>query len=95
MDRNLPSSSVHGDCPESGQSGQGTNTGVGSSGKPFPSSGDLPNPGIKSMSPALQVDSLPSEPPGKPENTGVGSRGTSLPGNRTGVSCIADGFFTS
>ena len=25
---------------------------------PFPSPGDLPNPGIKSMSPALQVDSL-------------------------------------
>ena len=26
---------------------------------PFPSSGDLPNPGIKPKSPALQVDSLP------------------------------------
>ena len=25
------------------------------------------------MSPALQADSLPSEPPGKPKNTGVGS----------------------
>ena len=36
------------------------------SGLPFPSPGDLPNPGIKSGSPALQVDSLPSEPPGKP-----------------------------
>ena len=32
---------------------------------PFPSSGDLPNPGIKPGSPALQADSLPSEPPGK------------------------------
>ena len=31
---------------------------------PFP--GDLSNPGIKPGSPALQVDSLPSEPPGKP-----------------------------
>ena len=30
---------------------------------PFPSSGDLPNPGIKPGSPALQVDSLPPEPP--------------------------------
>ena len=30
----------------------------------MPSSRDLPNPGIKSRSPALQVDSLPSEPPG-------------------------------
>ena len=28
--------------------------------------GDLPNPGIGSRSPALQVDSLPSEPQGKP-----------------------------
>jgi len=34
---------------------------------PFPSPGDLPNPGIKPRSPAqLQVDSLPPEPPGKP-----------------------------
>ena len=31
---------------------------------PFPSPGDLPNPGIKPRSPALQADSLPSEPPG-------------------------------
>ena len=36
------------------------------SGLPFPSPGDLPDPGIKPKSPALQVDSLPSEPPGKP-----------------------------
>ena len=36
------------------------------SGLPFPSSGDLPNPGIKPRSPALQADALPSEPPGKP-----------------------------
>ena len=35
------------------------------SGLPFPSPGDLPYPGIKIRSPALQVDSLPpSEPPG-------------------------------
>ena len=27
--------------------------------------GDFPNPGIKPVSPALQADSLPSEPPGK------------------------------
>ena len=37
------------------------------SGKPFPSSGDLPNPGIDPRSPALQADSLLSEPPGNPE----------------------------
>ena len=33
---------------------------------PFPSPGDLPNPGIEPGSPALQAYSLPSEPPGKP-----------------------------
>ena len=33
---------------------------------PCPSPGDLPNPGIKPMSPTLQADSLPSEWPGKP-----------------------------
>ena len=43
------------------------------SGWPFPSPRDLPNPGIEPRSPALQADSLPAEPPGKPKNTGVGS----------------------
>ena len=38
-----------------------------------PPPGNLPNPGIEPWSPALQVDSLPSEPPGKPKSTGVGS----------------------
>ena len=38
------------------------------SGYPFPSLGGLPNPGIESRSPALQVDSLPSKPLGKPKN---------------------------
>ena len=33
----------------------------------FPSPGDLLDPGIEPGSPALQVDSLPSEPPGKPQ----------------------------
>ena len=36
------------------------------SGLPFPSPGDLPDPGIELCSPTLQVDTLPSEPPGKP-----------------------------
>ena len=40
---------------------------------PYPPPGDLPNPGIKPTPPALQADSLPSEPPGKPKKTGVGS----------------------
>ena len=43
------------------------------SGLPCPPPGDLPDPGIKSRSPALQADSLPAEPQGKPKNTGVGS----------------------
>ena len=38
-----------------------------------PPPGDLPNPGIEPRCPALHVDSLLSEPPGKPKNTGVGS----------------------
>ena len=32
---------------------------------PFPSPGDLPDPGIEPESTALQADALPSEPPGK------------------------------
>ena len=43
------------------------------SGQPFPSPGDFPNPGIKLRSPALQADSLPAEPQGKPKNTEVSS----------------------
>ena len=35
------------------------------SGLPFPSPGDLASPGIKPRSPALQADTLTSEPPGK------------------------------
>ena len=36
------------------------------SGSPFPSPGDLPNPGMEPRSPALQADSLPAEPKEKP-----------------------------
>ena len=44
---------------------------------PFPSPGDLPDPGIEPGSPALEADALTSEPPGKPEellllSSGVG-----------------------
>ena len=35
-------------------------------GQHIPSPGDLPDPGIELGSPALQVDSLPAELPGKP-----------------------------
>ena len=37
------------------------------SGLPFPSPGDLPDPGIEPGSPALEADALTSEPPGKPK----------------------------
>ena len=64
-----------------------------------PPPGDLPNPGIKPRSPALQADSLPAKPQGKPKNTGVVaylfSSGSSQPRNWTRVSCTADGFFTN
>ena len=35
------------------------------SGLPFPSPGDLPDPGMELRSPAFQADALTSEPPGK------------------------------
>ena len=67
------------------------------SGLPCPPPGGLPDPEIKPRSPALQPDSLPSEPPGKPKNTGVGNpsllQGIFLHRNRTRVSCIAGKFF--
>ena len=56
VDRSPPGSSVHRDSP-------GKNTGVGCHAL---LQGNLPNPGIKSRSPTLQADSLPSAPPGKP-----------------------------
>ena len=37
------------------------------SGLPFPTPGDLPNPGMEPGSPALEADALTSEPPGKPK----------------------------
>ena len=36
----------------------------------FISPWDLPNPGIEPRPPALQMDSLPAEPPGKPSSSG-------------------------
>ena len=61
MDWGPPGSSVHEDSV-------GKNTGVG-----CPPPEDLPNPGIKPRSPALQVDSFLSEPPGESKSTEVGS----------------------
>ena len=48
-------------------------------GFPFPSPEDLPDPGIEPRSPALQADSLPSEPPGKHQVFLVGSKRNVLP----------------
>ena len=38
------------------------------SGLPYPSPGDLPDPGIEPRSPTWEADALPSEPPGKPDD---------------------------
>ena len=54
------------DCSLSGSSVHGMLQQECWSGLPFPSPGDLPNPGIKPWSPALQADSLPTELCGKP-----------------------------
>ena len=58
-----PGSFVRGDSP-------GKNTGVGCHAL---LQGDLPKPGIERRPPTFRVDSLLSEPPGKPKNTGLGS----------------------
>jgi len=55
MDCSPPGSSVHGIFQEEYWSRLS-----------FPSPRDLPNPGIKPRSPALQADALTSAPPGKP-----------------------------
>ena len=63
VDCSPPGSSVHGDSP-------GKTTRVCCHAL---LQGNLPNTGFEPRSPALQVDPLPSEPPGKPKYTGVGS----------------------
>ena len=57
MDCSLPGSSVHGNSPDKNSPDKG--------GLPCLSPGDLPNTGIEPRFPTLQVDYLPSEPPGK------------------------------
>ena len=61
------------DCSPSGSSVQGFLQARILEWVAHPPPRDLPNPGIKSRFPTLQMDSLPSEPPGKPKNTRVGS----------------------
>ena len=69
------------------------------SGQPFPSPGDLPNPGIEPRSPALEADSLLLSHWGSPkilEWVAVPfSRASFWPRNPTRVTCIAGRFFTS
>ena len=71
------------------------------SGLPCPSPGDPPNPGIKPRPPALQVYSIPPEPPGKTRNTGVCSRSLlqeNFPTQELNwgqLNCIGSRFFTS
>ena len=45
------------------------------SGLPFPSPGDLPDPGNKPVFPTLEADTLTSEPPGKPYITSGDDKG--------------------
>ena len=63
------------------------------SGYPFPSPGDLPNPGFKSRSPALLVDSLPAEPQRRPKSYPF-SRASSQTSVWIQASCTAGNFFT-
>ena len=55
------------DCRPPGSSVHGILQARNRSGLPCPPPGDLPNPGTEPRYPALQVDSLPPEPPGKPK----------------------------
>ena len=59
------------DCSLSGSFSMGFSRQECWSGLPFPSPGDLPNPGIEPGSPSLQADALPSEPPEKPANRNI------------------------
>ena len=54
------------DCTPPGSSVHGVSQQEYWSGLIFPTPGGLPDPGIEPRSHALQVNSLPSEPPGKP-----------------------------
>ena len=60
------------------------------SGVPFPSPGDLPDPGTEPGSPPFQADALTSAPPGTPDGMGREEGG----GVRMGNTCIpvADSF---
>ena len=63
------------------------------SGLPFPSPGDLPNPGIEPGSPALQADSLPSEALGKPP--GEGKYMILMQGEFSAIRCLLSKRFSA
>ena len=56
------------DCSSPGSSVHGISQAIIRSGLPFPSPGDLPDPGMEPRSPALRADSSLTEPPGKPRD---------------------------
>ena len=61
----------------------------------IPFSRGFPNTGIKPGSPALQADSLPSEPPGKLKNTGVDLPNPGIKPLSLISPTLAGGFFTT
>ena len=65
------------------------------SGLPFPSPGDLPNPGIEPGSPALQADALPSEPKSLLMKVKVESEKVGLKLNIQKMKIMASGPITS
>ena len=58
------------------------------SGLPFPSPGDLPDPGVEPKSPTLQADSLPTETQGSPQ----GARGEKKQVDSPCVSLLCRGW---
>ena len=61
------------------------------SGETVPSPGDLPDLGIEPGSPALHIDTLPSEPPGKPNpKLLIYSTSPFFFGNRKFVFCVCE-----
>ena len=56
---------------------------------PSPPPGDLPDPGIEQVSPALQAHSLPAELPGKLSSSNIVSLPAELPGKRSSSNIVA------
>ena len=78
------------DCSPAGSSVHGILQQEYWSGLPFPSPGDLPDPGIESRFPALQADSLPLESPRKPSVLWCDDWSPFLPRKMTSKDITAD-----